>query len=534
MTSPVLLVILDGWGVAPPGPGNAVAAANPECFNALWQNHPHTTIAACGEEVGLPAEQFGNSEVGHLNLGAGRIVWQDITRIDKDIREGKFAANPALKHALDAVGTTGAIHLIGLVSDGGVHSVDRHYFALLDWLKGADFDGDRVFFHAITDGRDTPPTSGLGHVERLEAKIAATGMGRIASVCGRYYAMDRDKRWERTQLAWDMYTLGEAETATDALQAVRDQYDAGVTDEFLKPRFIVSHGEPLGHMRDGDAVVFFNFRADRARQFCWALTKPDFDGFARRKQPQCTLVTLTSYASDIPAHVMYKPQSLKHTLGEWLAGKGNAQFRCAETEKYAHVTYFFNGGAEQPNPREDRALVPSPKVATYDLQPEMSAPEVSRNVCAALASGKYPFVLVNFANPDMIGHTGIFEAAVKGIRATDKALHEVVAAAKKAGYAVLVTADHGNAEEMLLSADAANDPRNQEKGTAYASPVAARADGMAASTQHSHNRVPLVLCGKHPARQLADGGRLSDVAPTVLELMGIKPPEEMTGRSLLR
>lgn len=508
---PVLLVVLDGWGLAPPGPGNAIATAEPAFFNSLWDSHPHTAIHACGEEVGLPADQFGNSEVGHLNLGAGRVVWQDITRIDRDVREGRFADNAALRHALQQADPAdprgGRIHLIGLVSDGGVHSMDRHYFALIDWLKDSGFAGDRVFFHAITDGRDTPPRSGLEHVERLADKLSEAGVGRIASVSGRYFAMDRDKNWERTQKAWDVYTLGEGEIVPDALEAIRASYAAGVTDEFITPKAVVAHGQPLGIMRDGDVVIFFNFRADRARQFSWALAKRDFDGFKRRKQPHCTLVTMTPYASDIPATVMYPPQSLKNTLGEWLAGKGLSQFRCAETEKYAHVTYFFNGGDEQPNAGEERKMIPSPKVATYDLQPEMSAPQVAGSVAEALASRRFGFVLVNFANPDMLGHTGIFEAAVKGIRATDAALREVVTAAEEAGYAVLVTADHGNAEEMMLAENA--------------------------STQHSHNKVPLILCGKRPERSLAETGSLADVAPTVLELMGLDKPDEMTGQSLL-
>lgn len=508
---PVLLVVLDGWGIAPAGPGNAIAAAEPAFFNSLWASQPHTAIHACGEEVGLPAEQFGNSEVGHLNLGAGRVVWQDITRIDKDVRDGRFADNVALRHALQQANPAdprgGRVHLVGLVSDGGVHSMDRHYFALIDWLKDSGFAGDRVFVHAITDGRDTPPRSGLAHVERLADKLAEVGVGRIASVSGRYYAMDRDKNWERTQKAWDVYTLGEGEIVPDAVDAIRASYAAGVTDEFITPKAVVAHGQPLGTIRDGDVVIFFNFRADRARQFCWALTKSDFDGFKRRKQPRSTLITMTPYASDIPATVMYPSQSLKNTLGEWLAAKGLSQFRCAETEKYAHVTYFFNGGAEQPNAGEERKLIPSPKVATYDLQPEMSAPQVARSVADALASKRFAFLLVNFANPDMLGHTGIFDAAIAGIRATDAALHEVVTAAEGAGYAVLVTADHGNAEEMLLSDDA--------------------------STQHSHNKVPLILCCRHPERGLARDGRLADIAPTVLELMGLDKPSEMTGQSLL-
>jgi 2,3-bisphosphoglycerate-independent phosphoglycerate mutase len=508
----VLLVVLDGWGLAEPGPGNAVAAAGPEFFDGLWQSCPHARVHACGEHVGLPADQFGNSEVGHLNLGAGRIVWQDITRIDKDVRDGEFARNPALSAALEAARPSDPrgprIHLMGLVSDGGVHSVDRHYFALIDWLESSGFAGDRVFFHAITDGRDTPPTSGAGHVQRLNDKLEATGVGRIASVSGRYWAMDRDQRWERVQKAWDVYTLGEGEIVPDPVAAVTDSYAQGVTDEFITPKCIVTHGEPLGTIRDDDVVLFFNFRADRARQICRAFTLPDFDGFQRRKAPKVRLFTMTPYATDIPATVLYQPQSLANTLGQTLAARGLAQFRCAETEKYAHVTYFFNGGVEQPNPGEERRLINSPKVATYDQQPEMSAPHVADAVAEALASGRYHFVLVNFANPDMLGHTGVFEAAVQGIKATDAALRQVVTAARAAGYVTLVTSDHGNAEEMLLAGDAT-------------------------STQHSHNLVPLVLVDGPEGVRLRDNGKLADLAPTVLELMGVEKPAEMTGQSLL-
>jgi 2,3-bisphosphoglycerate-independent phosphoglycerate mutase len=510
---PVLLVVLDGWGLADPGPGNAIAAANPEFFDSLWQSNPHTAIHASGEHVGLPADQFGNSEVGHLNLGAGRIVWQDITRIDKDIREGRFESNPALAHALKAADPANPrgprIHLIGLTSDGGVHSTDRHYFALIDWLEHAGFPGDRVFFHAITDGRDTPPTSGLGHITRLQEKLDATGIGRIASLSGRYYAMDRDQRWDRIEKAWDVYTLGEGEIVPDVLQAIEDSYAQGVTDEFITPKCIVTHGEPLGTIRDGDVVLFFNFRADRARQICRALTHENFDGFKRRKAPKIELVTLTPYASDIPATVMYAPQSLAKTLGNVLSAKGLSQFRCAETEKYAHVTYFFNGGVEEPDPGEERKLVRSPQVATYDQQPEMSAAEVADAVCGALKSGRFQFVLVNFANPDMIGHTGVFDAAVTAIKATDAALKQVVDAAREAGFATLVTADHGNAEEMLL-------------------------DGDAASTQHSHNLVPLILLDGPASAKLKQTGKLADIAPTILKLMGLESPPEMTGDVLLQ
>jgi 2,3-bisphosphoglycerate-independent phosphoglycerate mutase len=509
--NPALLVILDGWGDAPAGPGNAITSANPPFWTSLLQTEPHTVIEASGEDVGLPPDQFGNSEVGHLNLGAGRIVWQELTRINKDIREGRFAANPTLAKAITAANPAsksgGCIHLMGLTSDGGVHSSDVHYFALIDWLKASGFPGDRVFFHVITDGRDTNPRGGLDYVQALQDKLDAADVGRIATVCGRYYAMDRDKRWERSERAWDLYTLGEGDVMPDAIQAIRDSYDAGVTDEFITPKLITTHAEPLGMIRDGDVVIWFNFRADRARQFCWALTKDNFDGFKRKKRPAAKLFTMTPYASDVTAEVLYKPQELRNTLGEYLAGKMFRQFRCAETEKYAHVTYFFNGGAEQPNPGEERKLIPSPKVATYDLQPEMSAPQVSDAVVEAIGSGRYEFVLVNFANPDMVGHTGIFAAALKAVNATDAALKKIIEVAREKGFAALISADHGNIEEMVIEG------RD--------------------STQHSHNKVPLVLTGRHPALSLRAGGKLADVAPTLLELMGLAKPKEMTGQSLL-
>lgn len=508
--NPVLLVILDGWGIAPDGPGNAITQANPAFFNALTRDHPNGAIQACGEEVGLPADQFGNSEVGHLNLGAGRVVYQEITRIDRAVRDQSLFDHEVLTDVLATLEPdnprAGRLHLMGLVSDGGVHSSDRHYLALLDWLAAKGFPGDRVFFHAITDGRDTDPQSGLGHLSKLVDHMAATGVGRIASISGRYFAMDRDQRWERTRAAWDVYTLGEGEIVPDAIQAIQASYDKGVTDEFITPKAVVAHGEPLGTIRDGDTVLWFNFRADRARQFCRALTNDDFTGFTRRKRPDARLVTMTPYANDIPADVLFTPETPRNTLGEWLASKGIPQLRTAETEKYAHVTYFFNGGVEDAFEREDRRLVNSPKVATYDLQPEMSAPDVAEGVVSGVRSGEYPFILVNFANPDMTGHTGIIVAAVAGIRAADTALQQVVDAATEAGYAVLVTADHGNADDMLHSGKA--------------------------NTAHSHNPVPFIVAGVHPDGRVRDGGRLCDVAPTVLDLMGLDAPAEMTGKSL--
>lgn len=475
-----------------------------------------------------------------MNLGAGRVVYQDITRIDRDIRTGDFFRLPALKAALEATfpqnphDKPGRVHLVGLVSDGGVHSMDRHYFALIDWLKAEGYPGEQVFFHAITDGRDTSPTGGRGYVQALADKLDQSGIGRIASVSGRYWAMDRDKRWERTERYYDMLTLGQADVHNDAVEAIEQSYAAGITDEFIEPRLIVSHGEPFGRLRDGDVVIWFNFRADRARQLCRALTLPDFDGFRRKQTVRISLATMTRYADDIQALVCYPPTSLRNVLGDWLAQKGVAQFRCAETEKYAHVTYFFNGGVETPFAREERKLVPSPKVATYDLKPEMSAPEVAQAVVEAINSDRFGFVLVNIANPDMTGHTGILDAAIKGVQATDVALEKMLAAAQQKGFAVLVTADHGNAEEMLISAAAANDPANQEKGAGYAAPkgFVPREDGLVPSTQHSHNPVPLIIAGRHSARALREGS-LCDIAPTVLALMGLDTPPEMTGRSLL-
>ncbi|MDC1142924.1 2,3-bisphosphoglycerate-independent phosphoglycerate mutase [Planctomycetota bacterium] len=505
--NPCLLVVLDGWGIAPAGPNNAVTQADPECFNHLVSTCSNTAIHASGAHVGLPDDQFGNSEVGHMNLGAGRVVYQDISRINNAIQDGSFATNPAFLNAIKAAGSNGRIHLMGLTSDGGVHSTDTHYFALIDALEASGFDGQRVFFHAITDGRDSDPTGGEAHLEALSDKLEATGVGRIASVCGRYFAMDRDKNWDRLKKAWDVYTLGEGEVVPDAAEAVRASYAEGITDEFITPKIVVEHDRPLGLIRDDDVVIWFNFRADRARQICWALGGKSFDEFKPRKTPNVTLVAMTPYASDIKADVAFPPTKIKNTLGKYLASLGLRQFRCAETEKYAHVTYFFNGGVEQPNVGELRIVVPSPKVATYDMQPEMSAATVADKVSVALRSGEFDFVLVNFANPDMTGHTGSIEAAVGGIKAADAGLKTVLEAATEAGFVVLVTADHGNAEEMQI------DDRK--------------------STQHSHNLVPLILAGNAPERALKTTGKLADVAPTILELMGLEIPTEMTGESLL-
>jgi 2,3-bisphosphoglycerate-independent phosphoglycerate mutase len=511
---PVALIILDGFGWREEREHNAIAAASPPFWNSLVAGNPFTTLVAGGRAVGLPDDQFGNSEVGHLNLGAGRVVWQDITKIDVEIEAGRFFENPAFVDAIRATPPHRSIHLMGLVSDGGVHSVDRHYFALIDLLKRLGVAGGRVCFHAITDGRDTLPKSGLSHIERLEAKLADAGIGRIATVSGRYHAMDRDTNWARTQLYWDCITLAKGEIATTASEAVRLSYVAGVNDEFIKPVNIISHGRPPGRIESGDTVIFFNFRADRARQLCRALTEGEaFDAacFRRGAAPKVKVVTMTRYQTGLDAAVAYPQDRPKNTLGEYLSALGVKQFRCAETEKYAHVTYFFSGGVEQPFPGEERSLVPSPKVATYDLQPEMSLPEVSDRVAAALRSKQYGFVLTNFANGDMVGHTGVFEAAVAAVRAIDTALEKVVRTAREAGYSVLITADHGNCDEMQDTA-----------GNLL--------------TNHSYAPVPLVLLagpGATGVKKLRDGGALRDVAPTLLALAGLPIPAEMDGTSLL-
>ncbi|MCK6440431.1 MAG: 2,3-bisphosphoglycerate-independent phosphoglycerate mutase [Planctomycetes bacterium] len=509
----VLLVILDGWGVNPRRDYNAIELANTTYWHHLLATYPNTTLLCGGRAVGLPDDQFGNSEVGHLNLGAGRVVYQDITRIDADIESGGFFKNAALLNAIEAAGSRGKLHLMGLVSGGGVHSIDRHYFALLELLKRKNFPSDRVCFHVITDGRDTAPKGGLEYVRALKDHMDKLEMGRIVSLSGRYHAMDRDKNWERTKRYWDCVTLGRGDVQPDIIAAIESSYAVGKTDEFIEPVSIVEHGRGLGRIESGDSVLWFNFRADRARQMTRALTEgEDFDAkcFKRGFMPKVSLTTMTHYLDGLNAREAYPPQDLSNTLGDYLSAQGLTQFRCAETEKYAHVTYFFNGGREQPPAGEERTLVPSPKVATYDLKPEMSLPEVAKNVAEAVKSGKYAFVLTNFANGDMVGHTGILKAAIEAANAVDKHLKEVVTAAHDKGYEVLVTADHGNCEEMM-----------SESGEAL--------------TNHSYNPVPLiyVAAGDGKGVKLRDGGALYDVAPTILALMNLAQPREMTGKSLL-
>ncbi len=498
---PVLLLILDGFGHREERANNAIALARAPNWRRLLAECPHTLVDTHGQHVGLPDEQMGNSEVGHMNIGAGRIVYQDLTRIDAAIADGSFFHNAALRRACAAAKTT-TLHVFGLVSPGGVHSHEDHILALLDLAKAEGVA--RVAVHAFLDGRDTPPQSAHASLARLAAKCAALGNARIATVSGRYYAMDRDRRWERVRLAYAAIAEAEAEFhAADALAALAAAYARGETDEFVKPT-VVAGG---ARMADGDAVIYMNFRADRARELTQAFVDPHFAGFPRaRAIALAAFVTLTHYSDDLAVSAeAYPPQSLANSLGEYLARLGLTQLRIAETEKYAHVTFFFSGGREEPYPGEDRILVPSPKVATYDLKPEMSCPEVTDKLVAAIGSGKYDFIVCNLANADMVGHTGKLTAAIQAVEALDVALGRLRDAIRAAGGEMLISADHGNLEQM-------------------------RADDGQPHTQHTVGPVPLVYLGR-PARLVR--GRLSDLAPTVLKLMGLPQPAEMTGHPLV-
>jgi 2,3-bisphosphoglycerate-independent phosphoglycerate mutase len=488
----VCLVILDGWGLAPAGPGNAVELAQTPVFDDLWARYPHTQLDASGRAVGLPEGQMGNSEVGHTNLGAGRVVRQDLVRIDEDIETGAFAQNPVLTDAIRRARGS-ALHLLGLVSDGGVHSHIRHLQALIGM---ADEAGVRTHVHAFTDGRDVSPTSGAGFLEQVPG---------VATVCGRYYAMDRDKRWDRVKRAYDAIVHGQGGQAADAAQAVRDSYQHGVTDEFVEPVVIGDPGH--GRIRAGDVAIFFNFRPDRARELTRTLIEPDFDGFDRGPDPPLPFyVQMTEYQDSFQAPVAYPPESVTDVLAQILSGADCEQLHVAETEKYAHVTYFFDGGNEHPWQGERWQLVDSPRdVATYDQKPEMSAAGVAQRVCDGLTE-RHRFALVNFANPDMVGHTGIIPAAVQAVQAADRGLGQVVDRVTELGGVLLVTADHGNAELML------------------------NPDG-SPNTAHTTNPVPLILTRQGIG--LRSGGRLADIAPTVLELLGLDQPGVMNGRSLL-
>ena len=511
---PVVLVILDGWGNGRDEPGNAVLHAHTPTMDRLWADYPHAALLTSGEAVGLPAGQMGNSEVGHTNIGAGFVVYQWLTRLDRAIADGEFATNAALNGAIDrALASGGALHLLGLVSDGGVHSHIRHLEALLRLARDRGLPPERVVVHAFTDGRDTSPLSGFGLIEELEKSMEENGVGRIGTVSGRYFAMDRDRRWERTRKAYGAIVNGVGERAAAAAAAVKRAYADGITDEFIPPT-VIDDGAGAATIRPGDSAIFFNFRADRGRQLSEALVGEAFGGWERGPRlPDFHLVTMSRYEEGLEAEVAFAPMDVTNPLARVLSEAGLAQLHTAETEKYPHVTFFLNGGREEPFPGESRVLIPSPKVATYDLQPEMSAAEVTDAVVGAIASGVYAFIIVNYANGDMVGHTGVFAAAVRAIETVDACLARVVDATLAAGGVALVTADHGNAEEMI-------DP---ETG--------------APMTAHTTNPVPVVLITpeSHPLRhaELRQGARLSAVAPTVLALLGLIVPETMTEPSLL-
>lgn len=502
---PVVLLILDGWGHREDPADNALALARLPHWRALQATCPHTLIHTEGRFVGLPEGQMGNSEVGHMNLGAGRIVYQDLTRIDAAIEDGSFFGNAELQSACAAARGDGAtLHLIGLLSPGGVHSHENHIFAMLELARRAGVP--RVAVHALLDGRDTPPRSAEPSLRKLQALCAALGNARIASIGGRYFAMDRDHRWERVRRGWDAIVEAQAQFhADDAITVLQAAYARGENDEFVAPTALAG-AQP---MRDGDAVVFMNFRADRARQLSAAFVAPEFDGFAARRPALSRFVCLTEYDAKLPAPVAFPPDDLRHTLGEILAERGLTQLRIAETEKYAHVTFFFSGGRETPFAGEERILVPSPKVATYDLQPEMSCPEVTACLLDAIASGRFDAIVCNLANPDMVGHSGILEAAILAAEAVDLAIGRISDAVRAAGGALLITADHGNLEMM-------RDPVTGQPHTA-----------------HTVGPVPLVYVGARRAT-LREGGALRDVAPTLLDLLGMPQPVEMTGSSLLQ
>lgn len=507
--TPICLLILDGFGYREEIQDNAIAQAKKPNLDALWQHFPHTLINASEHYVGLPDGQMGNSEVGHLNIGAGRIVFQDFERINNSIASGEFFEHPTLKPALLSAKTNQkALHIFGLLSDGGVHSHQDHIHAMVE--MAAKLGLDKVYIHAFLDGRDTPPVSAAPYIAALEQKCKSLGTGKIASISGRFYGMDRDKRWPRVEAAYKLFTEGKGEfTADTATNGLQDAYARGEQDEFVKTTAIRSPGEPPIKLEDGDVVVFMNFRSDRARQITHALLADDFDGFHRRHVPKlAAYFTLTMYdKKETKATVIFPPQEVPNTFGEYIAGLGLTQLRIAETEKYPHVTFFFNGGEEKVFDGEDRILVPSPKVETYDLQPEMSAFEVTERLEEAILSKKYQAIICNFANCDMVGHTGNLNAAIAAVEALDTCVGRVVNAMQSIGGEVLITADHGNAEQMY-------DTTNHQ-----------------AHTQHTTNLVPLIYVGKQG--QLRSNGALSDLAPTMLAMMGLQPPAEMTGKNLL-
>lgn len=506
---PLVLLILDGWGYREERESNAILQANTPVMDKLWAEYPHTLISGSGLDVGLPDGQMGNSEVGHVNLGSGRVVYQDFTRITKAIQDGDFFTNPVLVEATQAAVRHGkAVHLMGLLSPGGVHSHEDHIIAMIDLAKQQG--ATEIYLHAFLDGRDTPPRSAEASLQRVEDHFKTIGVGQVASVIGRYFAMDRDKRWDRVQAAYDLLTQGKALfTATTAVDALKAAYSRDENDEFVKATAIKNAAGDVIKMQQGDSLIFMNFRADRARQFSRAFIDADFTGFAREYQPQlASFVMLTEYAADIKAPCAYPPESLNNVLGEWLAKHQKTQLRISETEKYAHVTFFFSGGREDVFDGEQRILVPSPNVATYDLQPEMNSTELTNKLVGAIHSSEFDVIICNYPNGDMVGHTGILSAAIKAVEAVDHCIGRVVEALQQVGGECLITADHGNAEQM-------QDP---ESGQAH--------------TAHTSDPVPLIYVGRNAA--VTPGGILSDIAPTMLHLMGMPIPAEMTGKILMK
>lgn len=506
---PTALIVLDGWGHSESTEANAIHSAHSPVWDRLWKRHPHSLISGSGMAVGLPEGQMGNSEVGHMALGAGRVVYQNFTRINKALDTDEFFSNPVYLSAIDkAANSANAVHLLGLLSPGGVHSHERHILAAIELAHQRGVN--TIYLHAFLDGRDTPPRSALASLEAANAKFHELGCtGRIASICGRYYAMDRDQRWDRSQLAYQLLTESQAEYRADnASAALKAAYDRGETDEFVRPTVVQAEGQADARISDGDVILFMNFRPDRARQLTYAFTNPDFNHFERKQVPKLAgFVTTTEYAEDINAPCAFPPISLTNSLGEYLSTLGKTQLRIAETEKYAHVTFFFSGGQESLYPGEDRVLVPSPDVATYDLKPEMSAFEVTDKLVSAIKGGNYDAIICNFANGDMVGHTGLFKAAVKAVEALDKCLDAIITALSEVGGQCLITADHGNVEQM----------RDYKSGEPL--------------TSHTCEPVPLVYFG--PRKLALREGTLADVAPTLLALMALPQPAEMTGHSLI-
>ncbi len=505
---PVLLMILDGFGLDNPGDGNAIALANTPNYDEYVKKYPMTTVGASGLDVGLPEGQMGNSEVGHLNIGAGRVIYQALTKITKEIKEEKFFENKAINGAFDnSIEKNSSVHLLGLLSDGGVHSHIEHVKGL---ILGAKKKGvTKLYLHAFLDGRDVAPKSAINYIEEIEAYMREVGLGEIASVSGRYYAMDRDKRWERVNLAYNALVLGEGEKFNTAVEAVEQSYHDNKTDEFVLPSIMMSGDRPLAKIKDGDSVIFFNFRPDRAREITRAINDVEFSGFERQRL-NLYYVCMTQYDSTIEnVQIAYLPESYENTLGEYISKKGLKQLRIAETEKYAHVTFFFNSGVEEPNKNEERVLINSPKVATYDLQPEMSAAEVTDALLAELEKDKFDVIVLNYANPDMVGHTGIIEAAIKAVETVDTEIKKVIDKVLEKDGSVFMTADHGNAETMI------------EYSTGK--PM----------TAHTTHEVPFLYISNNK-KELREGGILADIAPTMLQELSLEIPEEMTGKSLFK